>query len=188
MDWNAPGQVWSIHCDSRLRYVRWLTRVLLYRTSITGEETKWCTLLYMVAVWYDLNSSMSLLLLRLTWGVYRGLSVVQNWPTRINTWYGSHGKYALQWRHNVRDCVLNHQPRDYLHNHLIRRRSKKAWKLRATGVCAGNSPMTGELFPAQKPTNAEIASIWWCHRDQLRQRSLLSQPRSSATSGTELPF
>ena len=120
MDWNGPGQVWSIHCDSRLRYVRWLTRVLLYRTSITGEETKWCTLLYMVAVWYDLNFSISLLLLRLTWGVYRGLSVVQNWPTRIITGYGSHGKYALQWRHNVRDCVLNHLPRDYLLNHLIR--------------------------------------------------------------------
>ena len=35
------------------------------------------------------------------------------------------------------------------------RRSKKASKLRATGLCEGNSPVTGEL-PAQRASNAEI--------------------------------
>ena len=38
---------------------------------------------------------------------------------------------------------------------LFRRKSKKTWKLRVTGFCAGNSPVTGE-FPAQKASNAEI--------------------------------
>ena len=33
-------------------------------------------------------------------------------------------------------------------------------KLRVTGLCAGNPPVTGE-FPAQKASNAENASIWW---------------------------
>ena len=61
----------------------------------------------------------------------------------------------LQWRHNERDDVSNHQPHDCLLNLLFRRRSKKASKLRVTGLCAGNSPLTGE-FPAQKATNAEI--------------------------------
>ena len=36
--------------------------------------------------------------------------------------------------------------------------SKKTSKLRVTGLCAGNSPVTGE-FPAQKASNAENVSI-----------------------------
>ena len=35
-------------------------------------------------------------------------------------------------------------------------------KLRVTGLCAGNSPVTGE-FPAQSASNAENVSIWWRH-------------------------
>ena len=55
----------------------------------------------------------------------------------------------LQWRHNERDSVLNHQPNDCLLNRLFRRRSKKASKLRVADFCAGNSPVIGE-FPAQR--------------------------------------
>ena len=69
---------------------------------------------------------------------------------------------SLQWRHDGRDSVSNHQPRDCLLNRLFRRRSKKASKLRVTGLCAGNSPGTGE-FPAQMTSNAENVSIWWRH-------------------------
>ena len=43
-----------------------------------------------------------------------------------------------------------------------RRRSKKTSKLRVTGLCEGNSPVTGE-FPAQGAINAENVSIWWRH-------------------------
>ena len=39
---------------------------------------------------------------------------------------------------------------------------KKKSKLRVTGLCAGNSPVTGE-FPAQIASNAENISIWWRH-------------------------
>ena len=53
----------------------------------------------------------------------------------------------LQWRHNEHDGVSNHQPHDCLLNRLFRRRSKKTSNLRDTGLCAGNSPGTGE-FPA----------------------------------------
>ena len=41
---------------------------------------------------------------------------------------------------------------------------KKTSTLRATGLCAGNSPVTGE-FPEQKASNAENVSIWWRHND-----------------------
>ena len=60
---------------------------------------------------------------------------------------------TLRWRHNGRHSVSDHQPHDCLLNRLFRRRSKKASKLRVTGLCAGNSPGTGE-FPAQMASNA----------------------------------
>ena len=40
--------------------------------------------------------------------------------------------------------------------------NKKPSKFRFTGLCAVNSPETGE-FPAQRASNAENISIWWCH-------------------------
>ena len=47
----------------------------------------------------------------------------------------------------------------------FRRRSKKTSKLRVTGLCVENSPVTGE-FPAQRASNEEDVSIWWCHHDK----------------------
>ena len=71
---------------------------------------------------------------------------------------------SLQWRHNGHNRVSNHQPHDCLLNCLFRYRSKKPSKLRVTGLCAGNSPGTGE-FPAQMGSNTENVSIWWRHHD-----------------------
>ena len=76
--------------------------------------------------------------------------------------WSNHEGYELQWRHNERDGVSNHQPNDYLLNRLFRRRSKKTRKLCVTGLCEGISPVTGE-FPAQRARNAENVSIWWRH-------------------------
>ena len=73
-------------------------------------------------------------------------------------------RITLRWRHNGRDCVSNHQPYDCLLNRLFRRKSKKTSKLRVTGLCAGNSPGTGE-FPAQMASYAENVSIWWRHHE-----------------------
>ena len=69
---------------------------------------------------------------------------------------------SLLWRHNGRDSVSNHQPHGCLLKCLFRRRSKKTSKPCVTGLCAGNSPGTGE-FPAQMASNAENVSIWWRH-------------------------
>ena len=70
--------------------------------------------------------------------------------------------YSLQWRHNGRDGVSNHQPHQCLLNRLFGRRSKKTSNLRVTGLCAGNSPGTGE-FPAQMASSAENVSNIWRH-------------------------
>ena len=64
---------------------------------------------------------------------------------------------SLQWRHEGHESVSNH---DCLLNRLFRRRSKKISKLRVTGLCAANSPGTGE-FPAQMASYVENVSIWW---------------------------
>ena len=69
---------------------------------------------------------------------------------------------SLQWRHNGHNGISSLQPHDCLHNRLFRHRSKKTSKLRVTGYCEGNSPVTGE-FPAQRTSNAENVSIWWRH-------------------------
>ena len=77
---------------------------------------------------------------------------------------------TLQWRHNEQDGVSNHQPCDCLLNRLFRRRSKKTSNIRTTGLCAGNSPVTGE-FPAQRANNAENVSLWWRHHGRDWQES-----------------
>ena len=86
---------------------------------------------------------------------------------------------SLLWRHNGHDGVSNHQYHNCLLNHVFRRGSKKTSKLSVTGLCAGNSPFTGE-FPAQMASTAENASIWWRHHVPQRppllsvQRQLVS--------------
>ena len=83
-----------------------------------------------------------------------------NYSRRLTNW--KKPKITLQWRHNEHDSVSNHQPHDCLLNRLFGRKSKKTSKLRVTGLCAGNSPGTGE-FPAQRASNAENISLWWRH-------------------------
>ena len=45
-------------------------------------------------------------------------------------------------------------------------------KLRATGLCVWNSPVTDD-FPAQRASKAENGSIWWRHHDLLLIRTRL---------------
>ena len=94
------------------------------------------------------------------------LSPYPEWSLRyvdtMSQLHDCHAMHTLQWRHNEHDGVSNHQPHVGLLNHLFRRRSKKTSKLLVIGLCAGNWPVTGE-FPAQRASNAENVSIWWCH-------------------------
>ena len=71
-------------------------------------------------------------------------------------WHG-----LSQWRHNERSSVSNHQRLHCLLKCRFRRRTKKTSNLRVTGLCAGNSPVTGE-FPAQKALKRKC-----CHFDEI---------------------
>ena len=93
-------------------------------------------------------------------------------PQRPVTWQGWEdikmlvpATISLQWRHNELDGLSNHQPHDCLLDRLFGRRLKKTSKLCVTGLCVGNSPLTGE-FPAQMASYAENVSIWWRHHVQ----------------------
>ena len=92
---------------------------------------------------------------------------------KIQIWIGSQKTFkwktchtdcviVTQWHHNGRDGVSSNRRLDCLLNRLFRRRSNKTSKLRVTGLCEGNSPVTGE-FPAQRASYAENVSIWWGH-------------------------
>ena len=71
-------------------------------------------------------------------------------------------RFTLQWRHNGHNGIPNHQPHNWLLKCLSRHTSRP--KLRVTGLCEGNSPVTGE-FPAQRASNMENVSIWWRHHE-----------------------
>ena len=47
----------------------------------------------------------------------------------------------------------------------FRRRSKKTSKLRVTGLCGGNPPVTSG-FPSHRASDSEIVPIWWRHHDE----------------------
>ena len=92
---------------------------------------------------------------------------------------------SLQWGHNGRDGVSNHQPHHCLLNRLFRHRSKETSKLRVTGLCAWNSPVTGE-FPAQMGSNAENVSIWWRHHDGVKPWASYITDRNPGQAGNQL--
>ena len=90
-------------------------------------------------------------------------------------------KDSLRWRHKEHGGVSNHQLHDCLLKRLFRCRSKtwKTSKLRVTGLCAGNSPVTGE-FSAQRASNAENVSIWWRHHVKCWLSALKHSNRGSS--------
>ena len=69
---------------------------------------------------------------------------------------------TAEWRQNERDGVSNYRRLDCLLNCSFRRRSKNTPKLRVTGPCEGNSPVTSG-FSSQRASDAESNSIWWRH-------------------------
>ena len=77
------------------------------------------------------------------------------------TLFSKYTYIKLQWRHNERDDVSDHQPHDCLLNRLFKVEIKEHIKVpRHWPLCPGNSPVTDE-FPAQRASNGENVSIWW---------------------------
>ena len=162
---NRPRKVWNLH-----------TVRLLIQAHLSKQYNCW-----------SLKSSWSIacrrrtnhiLILDLTHG-FSGLNK-DNYKTRqeickfwdsvqliLDVWWQAVSHLCtLQWRHNGRSGVSNHQPHDCLLNRLFRHRSKKTSKIRVTGLCARNLPVIGK-FPAQMASNAENVSISWRHHGNI---------------------
>ena len=93
----------------------------------------------------------------LSWRIYHPTKwqMAKHWEKQI--WIKTHFSTAtaLQLRHNERDGVSNHRRPHCLLNCWFRCRWKKTSNLRLTGLCVGNSPVTGE-FHAQKPVTPKM--------------------------------
>ena len=82
-------------------------------------------------------------------------------------------RFALQWGHNERDGVSNHQPHDCLLNRLFRHRSKKTSSFASLAFVRGihrwpvNSPHKGPIKRKMFPFDDIIMVSWdtptqWC--------------------------
>ena len=141
-------------CNTVTRYYR-LNKPAAYRhilhLVISNIQSQKTTICLTVKICYVNSLYQSTLLLQ------------QKWNSRFRT---RHSVLSLQWRHNERDSVSNHQPRECLVSRLIRRRSKKTSKLRVTGLCAAihrrpvNSPHKGSVTRKMFPFDDVIIS---CH-------------------------
>ena len=110
-------------------------------------------------VWDDLKNSGRICINLGIWDVLAAMAERETYLGLILCQVNLRWRHgALRWRRNGRDGVSNHQPHDCLLNRLFGCRSKKTSRLRVTGLCAGNSPVTGE-FLAQKASNVENVSI-----------------------------
>ena len=154
--WAIAFRIWCLSCNSHWSLVTLkhfvggvsINIICIYTTLMHGEWYGTCICWYMdYDAMYYYNDKIT------TW------SVMTHTFTVFVILHES-----LQRRNNGCDGVSNHQPRHSLLNRLFRCRSKKTSKLRVTGLCTGNSPVTDE-FPVQMASNAENVSIWWHHHD-----------------------
>ena len=98
-----------------------------------------------------------------SWIIYRNIS-------KIVVLYHMHLHVPLGTK-----AISTNQYCKCLLNRSFRRISNKTSRPRVTGLCAGNSPVTGE-FSAQTASNAEDVSIWWRHHGVLSYNTTALKP------------
>ena len=140
-----------------------------------------------LAFWLEFHSNL-FLWAQLASGQHLFILWLGSEQWRAIYWSNDHlFQWPFRWRHNGRYGVSNHQPHDCILNRFFRRRSKKASKLCVTGLCAENSPGTGE-FPAQIVSNAENISISWRHHDVNMQNTGVAKNHTSGPNCEVLLF
>ena len=88
----------------------------------------------------------------------------------FDDWYQQVWLGPNQWFHDhynnvkISDGVSTHRRLDCLLNRMFRCKLKITSKLRVTGLCEGNPPVTGG-FPPQRASYAENVFIWWRYHD-----------------------
>ena len=90
------------------------------------------------------------------------VGLIENWRQLILAQGHENMCKPLQWCHNERDRVSDHQPQDCSFHRLFRRRSKKTSKL-CVPVSLWGEFTRRRWIPTQRVSNAENVSIWWRH-------------------------
>ena len=109
--------------------------------------------------------------------------LLQNSHKRNSIVYLQYWAMTLKWHHNVHNGISNDQRLDDLLNRLFSRGSKKTSKFCVTGLCEGNSLVTGG-FPSQRASNVENVYIWWCYHEvfnSLRPSDAIWRQRTGST-------
>ena len=86
------------------------------------------------------------------------------WSNLISSLYSA--VFQIHYNYVIMSAMVSHLACLTIVYSTVFQGSKKISNLQVTGLCAGNSPVTGE-FPAQRASNAENISIWWHHDLQL---------------------
>ena len=145
---------------------------ILQYIMVDTHNTWLCSILYFHFKFFRNRYAMNIptVDLTLSWDIHSML--LANSPPISSAYWISNINMSLQGRNNERDGVSNHRRLDCLLSRLFRCRSMKTSKLRVTGLCAENSPSTGE-FPAQMASNAENVSIGWRHHGIASDRTVI---------------
>ena len=110
----------------------------------------WCIYIY-IYIWCVIPAARPCILgplLDIMSICWKNLSVITFTPRKV--------VHIAHYNDVIVSAMASHQWRlDGLLNRMLRRSSKKTSKLRVTGLCDGNSPVTGE-FPSQRVSNTEM--------------------------------
>ena len=102
------------------------------------------------------------------WNVVRGGSLDNHWLRAVSEEVLDPDEVFASYSVSVELCEelpMRHIVKGPAEVHH-RRKTKKTPKLRVTGLCEGNSPVTGD-FPAQGASNTENVSIWLHHHGKI---------------------
>ena len=147
---NTCRSEWNVRCFCVFDFCVFFVLFCCYFNTFPWMETLYFDSYFAGTCYYGSNKSQLIPVMI--------LASRRNWP--IPGLMMTQFSGALQWRHNECDGVSNNRSLRCLFKCWFRRRLKKTSKHRVTGLCAENSPVTGE-FPTQRAPNAENVSIWW---------------------------
>ena len=163
---------------------------ILVRRHLCIETVPWALCDWTYALTWQQWSRYSLLLYLIYICIYMYMADCFSTVTFKHTYVWSF-HMLLPWRHNERDGVSNHRRLHCLLNCWFRRRSKNTWKLRVTGLCAVNSPVTDAFrsvfpfddvimqytFPSMAASVENVRVIWKIHIHCIAQQYLTLDTR-----------
>ena len=153
-------------CEWRNKNIKLIISIIMINTD-SSRPISIVHTLYPACKIYDTVS----LVRKLTW-----IWIRRSWQAKLPWFARGHYSYVIMGAMASQIISLT-----IAHSTLfLRCRSKKTSKLSVTGLCAGNSPVSGE-FPKEMASNAENVSIWWRHHSWTASNSAQWKlPRNTA--------